>query len=308
MPFRFPEFYVALTLLAALLFAAGNALQKQAVASRLQPIATAALLRRGRQLFAPLVRSPIWLLGLAITIGAFAVEIQALALGDVTVVKPLSRVQILFVVAIGVGALGEKLARAEWIGVAMILAGAVFLGIEPGDARAWVPRTAVIVAVAVGVGFIASAGLWFSDRGLDRRHREHAPALAAGVFFGLGDILMKAATDVVRAGTGGFSLTSADTLTSFAVAPELVLSILATTLAFTIQQIAFSRGRVSLVVPLVGVAGTAVVVLLGASLLREQVSAARAASIAVMLAGTVLIGRGARRDARLGSALGRLAP
>jgi multidrug transporter EmrE-like cation transporter len=119
---------------------------------------------------------------------------------------------------------------------------------------------------------------------------------------------MKAATDVVRAGTGGFSLTSADTLTSLAVAPELVLSIIATTLAFTIQQIAFSRGRVSLVVPLVGVAGTAVVVLLGATLLREQVSAARAASIVVMLAGTVLIGRGARRDARLGSTLGRLAP
>ena len=308
MPFRFPEFYVALTLLAALLFAAGNALQKQAVASRLQPLATAALLRRGRQLFAPLVRSPIWMLGLAITIAAFAVEIQALALGDVTVVKPLSRVQILFVVTIGVGALGERLARVEWFGVALIVAGAVFLAREPGDARVWVPRTAVIVAVAVSVGAIVTTSLWFTERGLDRRRREHAPALAAGAFFGLGDILMKAATDVARAGTGGFSLTSPDTLVSLAGAPELVLSLAATTIAFSVQQIAFSRGRVSLVVPLVGVAGTAVVVLLGATLLREQVSAARAASIAVMLAGTVLIGRGAQRDARHGSTLGRLAP
>lgn len=203
------------------------------------------------------------MLGLAMTIAAYAVEIQALALGDVTVVKPLSRVQILFVVAIGVGALGERLARTEWIGVAMIVAGAVFLGIEPGDARVWVPRTAVIVAVVVSVGAIVAASLWFSDRGLDRRRREHAPALAAGAFFGL---------------------------------------------AFTIQQMAFLRGRVSLVVPLVGVAGTAVVVLLGATLLREQVSGARAASIAVMLASTVLIGRGARRDARHESTLGRLAP
>jgi multidrug transporter EmrE-like cation transporter len=70
----------------------------------------------------------------------------------------------------------------------------------------------------------------------------------------------------------------------------------------------YARGRVSLVVPLVGVAGTVVVVLLGATLLREQVSAARAASIAMMLAGTVLIGRGSRRDARDESTPGRLAP
>lgn len=45
--------------------------------------------------------------------------------------------------------------------------------------------------------------------------------------------------------------------------------------------------------PLIGVAGTAVVVVLGATLLQEPVSVARAASIAMMLAGTLLIGRAA---------------
>jgi len=292
MLFRWPELYVALTLLAAVLFAAGNALQKQAVASRLPPLPAAAWLERGRQVFAALFRSPIWMLGLALTIAAFAVEIQALAMGDVTVVKPLSRIQILFVLAIGVGALGERLARAEWLGVGMIVAGSVLLGSEPGGSRVWVPRTAVIAAVAVGVGAIVAAGLWFTDRGPGRR-REHAPALAAGAFFGLGDILMKAATDAARARTGGFNLATGDTLTSLAVAPELVLSLVATAFAFAVQQMAFSRGRVSLVVPLIGVAGTAVVVVLGATLLQEQISALRAASIAMMLAGTLLIGRAA---------------
>jgi len=292
MLFRWPELYVALTLLAAVLFAAGNALQKQAVASRLPPLPAAAWLERGRQVFAALFRSPIWMLGLALTIAAFAVEIQALAMGDVTVVKPLSRIQILFVLAIGVGALGERLARAEWLGVGMIVAGSVLLGSEPGGSRVWVPRTAVIAAVAVGVGAIVAAGLWFTDRGPGRR-REHAPALAAGAFFGLGDILMKAATDAARARTGGFNLATGDTLTSLAVAPELVLSLVATAFAFAVQQMAFSRGRVSLVVPLIGVAGTDVVVVLGATLLQEQISALRAASIAMMLAGTLLIGRAA---------------
>jgi drug/metabolite transporter (DMT)-like permease len=292
MPLRWPESYVALTLFAALLFAAGNALQKQAVASRLPQLPASAWLDRGRRAFTALLRSPTWMLGLALTIAAFAVEIQALAMGDVTVVKPLSRIQILFVLAIGVGVLGERLARAEWLGVGMIVAGSVLLGSEPAGSRVWVPRTAVIAAVAGGVGAIVAAGLWLADRGPGRR-REHAPALAAGVFFGLGDILMKAATDVARARTGGFNLATGDTLTSLAIAPELVISLVATVFAFAIQQMAFSRGRVSLVVPLIGVAGTAVVVALGATLLQEQVSALRAASIAMMLAGSLLIGRAA---------------
>ncbi len=271
-----PEFYVALTLCAALLFATGNALQKQ-VASR-------------RGVVAGLLRSPIWLLGLALTIAAFAVEIQALALGDVTIVKPLSRVQIPIVIAIGVIALGERVARSEWLGIGMILVGAVCLGLQSSDGRVAVPPTAVTSSVAIAVGAIVAASFWLTDRRSIRRGREHAPALAAGAFFGLGDILMKAATSGVRARTGDFNVVSTGTLASLGDAPELALSLVATVLAFLVQQVAFARGRVSLVVPLAGVAGTAVVVVLGAVLLREQVTVARAASIALMLAGTVSVG------------------
>lgn len=301
MAYSWPEFYAVLTVFAALLFALGNALQKQAVARRLQPIPVAALIKRSRQAMAALASSPIWLLGLAITIAAFAVEIQALALGDVTVVKPLSRLQILFVLAIGVGVLHERLAPAEWLGVAVIIAAAVFLAFEPSDAHVGASSTIVVTAVAFTVGAIVAASFWFTDRAAGRRSREHSPALAAGAFFGLGDILMKAATDVVRVRTGGFSLADADTLDSLAAAPEFVLSVTATILAFALQQIAFSRGRVSLVVPLVGVASTVVVLALGATVLQEHVSVARLMSIATMVAGTALVGREALRRARLTS-------
>jgi len=82
MPSRWPESYVALTLLAALLFAVGNSLQKLAVAGRVGPLPAAAWLERGRRIFAALLRSPVWMLGLALSIAAFAMEIQALAQGD----------------------------------------------------------------------------------------------------------------------------------------------------------------------------------------------------------------------------------
>jgi drug/metabolite transporter (DMT)-like permease len=112
----------------------------------------------------------------------------------------------------------------------------------------------------------------------------------------------------VHARTGEFHLASATTLASLGVAPELLLSLVATGAAFAIQQVAFSRGRVSLVVPLVGVAGTLVVVVLGSTLLREALGGARAAGIALMLAGSLLVGRGAPRGAHPESALGRGGP
>ena len=300
MLFPWPDGYIALTLFAALLFASGNALQKQAVATRLAPIRASALLTRGRFIFSSLFRSPLWLLGLAVTIAAFAVEIQALARGDVTVVKPLSRVQVLFVLAIGVLVLRERLTRAERLGVGMIFAGASALASEPGNTRAGVPPTAASIAVAISCMTLVTASLWLTERRVGSVLRETAPALAAGAFFGLGDVLMKSATDAVRLGTGTFSLASIDTLTALAKLPELVLSVLATALAFIIQQVAFSRGRVSLVVPLVGVSGTAVVIILGVTLLHEHISGIRAVAVAAMVAGTILAGRKVANDASRG--------
>jgi uncharacterized membrane protein len=292
-PIGGPEPYVALTLLAALLFAAGNALQKLGLTHRLPPLSAATWLGRFPSIFAALLSSPAWLLGLALTAAAFALEMQALALGDVSVVKPLSRVQGLFVLALGVAVLGERLARAEWLGVAVIVAAAVWLGSEPGDARAVAPHTAVSLAVAIGVGALAVSGLWIADRGTSRLRQQHAPALAAGALFGVGDVLMKSATERVRGRTGGFELASADTLGALTDCPELFLSLAATALAFALQQLAFARGRVSLVVPLIGVGATVLVLVLGAALLGEAVGVSRVAGAASMLAGTLLLARGA---------------
>jgi uncharacterized membrane protein len=213
-------------------------------------------------------------------------------LADVTVVKPLSRVQSLFVIAIGVGVLGERLKRSEWLGVGVIVAVAVMLGRESGELRAHAPGTAASVRAALGGLAIVSTGLWLSVVVGRRAGTGLVAALAAGALFGLGDVLMKNATLVVRAGTGGFDLARADTLASLGATVELPLSLAATVLAFGLQQLAYARGRVSLVVPLAGVATTATVVLLGGALLHESIGAARAGGVVSMLVGTLLVARG----------------
>jgi uncharacterized membrane protein len=143
--------YVGLALTAALLFACGNALQKHGLATRLPalPLRTVA---RPTRLLRALACNPPWLLGLALTFVAVGLETQALAIGDVSVVKPLSRVQSVFVIAIGVGWLRESLARTEWLGVTAVLAGVFLLGLAPGDGVPYTPSAAASLVAGLGVG------------------------------------------------------------------------------------------------------------------------------------------------------------
>lgn len=292
-----PEHYVVLTLFAAALFAVGNALQKHVIAGRLSSVPAGPFLSRFRHVVFVLARSPAWMLGLPITIAAFLLEMQALALGDVTVVKPLSRLQILFVLAIGVIVLGERLARAEWIGVSIVIIGALFLAGMPANASATAPNAVEVAAAATAIGTITIAGLWLSNLGRNRPP-QHLSALAAGSFFGLGDILMKASTGIVLSRDGDFDVVGGDTVSSLTAEPLFVMSLLATASAFVTQQIAFSQGRVSLTVPLIGVGATAVVAALGFTLLQEQITAARIAGIAWVLAGAAIIGMASTGDVR----------
>ena len=75
---------------------------------------------------------------------------------------------------------------------------------------------------------------------------------------------------------------------------EFPLSIAATACAFLLQQAAFARGRVSLVVPLIAGGGTLVVLVLGAVLLREGLDPPRLAGVLAMGAGTLLLSLRAR--------------
>lgn len=284
--------YVALTLLAAFLFAVGNSLQKHGVSDRLSAGApVAGLLAHLPRLFSALLRSRLWLLGLLVTVVAVSVEIQAMAQGDVSVVKPLSRVQTLFVLAIGVGVLRERLSRAELLGIGAMLCSALVLARQPVAGARIVPGTAANAALAFGVASAVGLGVVLADRLAGPRGREHLPAFAAGALFGLGDVLMKAATGAVRTETGGFDLAGGPTIVALLGTAEFSLSIGATLLAFALQQIAFSRGRVSLVVPLIGVGATALVVLLGVVYLGEPLGPARLAGVLAMIAATVLIAR-----------------
>ena len=213
--------------------------------------------------------------------------------------KPLSAIQSLFVVAIGVGILGERLVRREWLGVGVLLCGVWALALEPGD-RHFVAREAG-ATVTLGLGVTGSVALALA---LARRHQagEWSPALAAGALFGLGDVMIKVATESVRVRVGSFDLSQGETLAVLVGAPGFALGIAASAAAFLLQQLAFSRGRVSLSAPVVGVGATACVVVLGVAFLGESLDAGRAFGVSLSVLGTWLLAGSQEPRPRLAAA------
>ena len=280
------EPWVAFTLLGAFLFAVGNALQKYGLAGRLP----------SPRVFAG---SRAWLLGTALTFAAVAAETQALALGEASAVKPLSGIQSLFVVAIGVGILGERLVRKEWLGVGVLLCGVWALALEPGDAHFVARGTGATVALGLGGAGGVALALALAGR---RASGEWRPALAAGALFGLGDVMIKVATESVRVRLGSFDLSRGDTLAALVGAPGFSLGIAATGAAFLLQQLAFSRGRVSLSAPVVGVGATACVVVLGFAFLGESLGGGRSLGVGLSVLGTWLLAGNREPGPRLAAA------
>jgi drug/metabolite transporter (DMT)-like permease len=274
---------VLLTLCSAFFFAAGHALQKRSVSSRFR-IATG---RPGGLgwLFA-LPRDPVWLAGMGAVLLASALDLQAVSLGDLTLVKPLLGLQAAFAVALGVGLLGERVGRSEGAAVAALALGGMLVAFtagpsEPRLAPGW--DSAGIFAASLALAAALAATHLRLPRHL---HGEAAFGLAAGLMFGVSDFMMKRATSIVVSASGHFSVVDPASLWALVRTPEILWIAAANVAAFLLMQLAYTRGRVAVVSPLATLSGTAFAVVLGFSVLAEPLSAWRVAGVAVVLLAT----------------------
>jgi drug/metabolite transporter (DMT)-like permease len=269
--------YVLLTLASSLVYATATALQKHGIATRLPAFALEDVFSRFGELLAAMGKNRIWLLGFAVVPLGFGLEIQAVSMGDIGVVRPLSRVESAFSVLIGVTLLGERLAPREGVGVFAMVAGALMLTLEPEPERAFVPGAASTVLALGTTGALVAGLLVAQSRRPDWLAPEYGLAAGAGLAFGLADITMKLATSVEST--------------------EFWLFVAIAITAFLVLQIAYSHGRVSVIVPVAGIAGTLLTVLLGSALLREPPSQGRVLGVLIMVVGIVLVLRGGEEGA-----------
>lgn len=266
---------VAVTLAATLAIQLGYFLWKLA-ADEIPPIGTTS----GKAVVRRLLGNRKWMLGLVLTVIGWLLFVKAADLGEVSIVQPLMSVGDVFLVLLAVVFLGERLSRMEWLGLAITVVGAVWLASEAAlvapETIDW-PRMAAFLLLAAAAGFAICVVAWRSERA------EGALAVVVGIAFGTGAVLTELMTAYLR--LQGQDLESVH----FLLNPILPLMVLANVAGLVLLQVAFQRGRASVVVPIQLGIGNALVAVAGGLVFAESIGVSRLLGIGCIVGGTGLL-------------------
>ncbi|HET6328146.1 MAG TPA: DMT family transporter [Planctomycetaceae bacterium] len=153
---------IALTMTASACMNLGLVLQKRGIVSRVQ------LVPHGAPKFRRSRHTPIWYLGLGLMIGGYGLYAAAVSarVAPISLLQPLSASGLLVVALLAVVYLKERFDAGEWLGVGILLAGVVLLGLSARgpqqvstgiETARYLGFFAVAVALAIGVAFAARA-------------------------------------------------------------------------------------------------------------------------------------------------------
>jgi drug/metabolite transporter (DMT)-like permease len=275
---------IALALVAALLFAVAFVMQQRAAAEVPDDESL------GLGLVRRLVRRPMWLIGTASDTLGFAVQAVALGLASLVLVQPLLATSLLFALPLGAWWTKRRLRRSDvaWA-IALTVGLAVFLvageptdGVDRADVTDWLIAAAVIVPITAGCVLVAARG-----RGA---RRAVLLAAATGILYGVGAALTKSTVSLLDDGFVGV-------VTSW----EPYALVAAIGLGTYLQQAAFQAGDLAQSLPAVQVLEPVVAVLLGVTLLQEELRADGlqwaliALSAVAMIASTAALARSQAR-------------
>ena len=269
---------VAAAVGAAVSFAVAAVVQQES--TQLVPVGKSLSLR----ILADLLRRPKWLAGVAFLLCGFGLQALALAYGPVALVQPIVVTELAFAIPLAIWRRRRRAGRREVLGIGCVVAGvATFLvassprsGIpDPGG-----PEWLLSLAPAGGVATAAVA--------LGSRRSGPVRALllgaASGISFGVLAVLTKATTYLL-----GLSLDRA--FSSW----QLYLVVVVGIAALVVSQSAYQAGPLAYSLPVSDVLEPVVAVVLGQTMLGEQVTlspgllALEAVAAAIACAGIVVL-------------------
>jgi len=211
-------------------------------------------------LLTELLRRRQWLAGGACMLTGFGLQALALAYGPVALVQPIVVTELAFAIPLGILRRHRRAGRREWAGIACVLVGvSVFLlaaspgsGIQEPDQGSW-------LASLVPVGAVALAAV---VAGAARRgpHRAMFLGAAAGLSFGVLSVLTKALTHLL-------SIDVARAFASWQIYATIAVGIV----GLIVSQSAYQAGPLAYSMPFVGVLEPLVAVIIGDTVLGEQV-------------------------------------
>lgn len=187
--------------------------------------------------FFQLLRTPIWFLGLILLITDFFIYQLALSIFEISVVKPLVNLNLIFVLFFGVVVMKEKVKIREWIGILFIILGAVSISMFAEETTTvlnytsfWIFLSFIMILALVNIAFLKMRG---------NENTEFFVSISGGIMYGLGSVLNK----------GLYAINLVDGF--FFVL--LVIFGLSYGMAFFYSQAAYLKGRMSIVSTIVNI-------------------------------------------------------
>jgi hypothetical protein len=232
-------------------------------------------MRRPLQSLRLLVTDRSWLLGFAMETVGFALYAAALALASLSLVQSIGAGGIGVLAYVSARATGRQLGRRQLSGVSLSIVGLLALAVSLAKSSGEGPRGST-VAIVAWLGATAVLALLALLIGARTRTLAVAQGVAGGLFFSIGDISTKLATQ------GG---------ARFAFVATLIIGY---SLGTSLLQLGYQRGGALTVAGLATLLTTAVPIAAGTIVLKEPLpsgalGALRILAFATVTAGAVLL-------------------
>lgn len=185
-----------------------------------------------------LLKNPIWVLGLLLLGSDFIFYQFALKNYEVSVVKPLVNLNLIFVIFFGVKFMKDKITPKEIISICMIVAGAVSVTYMSEESSTYIMYGrlfvfVLLIFILIAIGVI----LLIVTKKSGMKNYEYFGAIFSGGLYGIGTIFNKSLFGF----SNGFSIFEALILLLFVGSYGF---------AFMYGQFALSEGRLSIVAPI----------------------------------------------------------
>lgn len=231
-----------------------------------------------------LARRVRWIGGFACMLAGFGLQAFALANGPVALVQPIVTLELALAIPLGIARRRKRAGRREWLGIATVCVGvSLFLLISSPAAGTPNPDISQWIAALIPIGVVAVAVAGFGAVSSGPR-RAMALGAAAGIAFGVLSALTKSTTYVISTGVG-------HVLTSWPPYAAVGVGIA----SLVVSQSAYQAGPLAYSMPFVGVLEPLVAVLIGETILNEQIRlsgpllAAEVLAAAIAVIGIVLL-------------------
>jgi drug/metabolite transporter (DMT)-like permease len=274
---------ITLSIIATCCYQVGIVMQKLA-ADRMPRLE---LTLRQSQVYRAFLRSPTWLGGLGFMIAGWVFFLKAIANAPVSIVQPVLGFGLAILALFSVVFLHERLRPSEWVGVALMVAGIVLLGISGAGEVARSPGVSLGALLVVSVALLAAlAGAILLGRSGSAVPLPIVLGFGAGVLIGLAALYTKGLFLSLEAG-----------LPWLAWLIFLPLMTLGNIGGIWVQQAGFQQGRALIVVAMNAVTNKVVTILGAMAILGEilpeepRLAAARVAGFVTILVGTVVLAR-----------------